>query len=67
VRRERRQAVSLDTQHDPWRASAFRVAHRVGLLFDSGQPLRRATCAILLPRTVIHSARQPAASMGRSA
>ena len=26
-----------------------RVAHRVGLLFDSGQPLRRATCAILLP------------------
>ena len=26
-----------------------RVAHRVGLLFDGGQPLRRATCAILLP------------------
>ena len=26
-----------------------RVAHRVGLLFDGGRPLRRATCAILLP------------------
>src|SRR5262249_28413304 len=25
------------------------AAHRLGLLFDGSQPLRRATCAILLP------------------
>jgi hypothetical protein len=33
----------------PMAGIRVRAVHRVGLLFDGGQPLRQATCAILLP------------------